>query len=278
MIILNALSSFCSYKGHLNVMCCVALRGHILNMPCNSRMKRIQIRGLATQKAVPVYLDRYAHIYGYLEESSRPDTAKEYLFDIWFQGEDSYPDSIKSCWRGIRNHSDLELIVLDENKILDWIELQDFVVNKWRDGRICPAHFADICRIELLYSYGCLWKDLTKMSLYFAALLGRYDTFLLFDHIPHMMICSVLKDYLTMHPEEPCYLLAQKLGKAVIRSGKWNYLYPRKKKNYLNEKIRHIDSYPNTKFLCINSLYDAETDGVSKVLLWLEKPFWLLAS
>ena len=116
------------------------------------------------------------------------------------------------------------------------------------------------------------------MSLYFAALLGRCDTFLLFDHIPHMMICSVLKDYLTMHPEEPCYLLAQKLGKAVIRSGKWNYLYPRKKKNYLNEKIRHIDSYPNTKFLCINSLYNAETDGVSKVLLWLEKRFWLLAS
>ena len=113
-----------------------------------------------------------------------------------------------------------------------------------------------------------------------------------------MMIRSVLEDYFTMHPEalkinishrfrdqvqynpqELCYLLAQKEGKAVIRSNKGNYLYlyPRKKKNYVNDKIRQFDSYPNAKFLCINSLNNAEPGDVRKVLTWLEKRIRLSA-
>jgi hypothetical protein len=34
-------------------------------------------------------------------------------------------------------------------------------MDKWRAGKIRPAHFADICRVELLYRYGGLWLDAT---------------------------------------------------------------------------------------------------------------------
>lgn len=125
-----------------------------------------------------------------------------------------------------------------------------------------------------------------------AELIGRRSTFLLFDHIPHMVLRDVLEGYFTAHPEalvnnishrfrepsqyntqELCYLLAEAQGRAVTRSNKGNYLYiyPRKKKNYIDDKINRFESMPEAKFLCINSLNNAEPHDVDKVLTWVKK-------
>ncbi len=132
-----------------------------------------------------------------------------------------------------------------------------------------------------------------------ADLLGRRDTFLRFDHIPHMVLRDVLEDYFTANlddlaanichrfrdasqynPQELCYLLAEEQGRALIRSNKGNYLYlyPRNKRNYIDGKLRQFDMNPEAKFLCINSLNNAAPRDVSKVLAWLDNRIGLVDS
>ncbi len=85
----------------------------------------------------------------------------EKIFTIWFQGEENAPDIVKSCFKSIREHCPEELVVLDSNSLWDWISLPEEIVEKYRGGKIKHAHFADICRVELLYRYGGYWLDST---------------------------------------------------------------------------------------------------------------------
>lgn len=140
----------------------IVLKGHIFNPPWASRLTRRRRRGAAISKAVERYLDKYKPAFADVPEDT--DVApqdKERIFSIWFQGEDSAPELVKACWRSVRTHCFQELVILDGSSVFDWIELPDYVVRKWKEGKIRPAHFADICRIELLYRYGGLWLDAT---------------------------------------------------------------------------------------------------------------------
>lgn len=83
------------------------------------------------------------------------------IFTIWLQGIESAPQIVLSCWNSIRRHSGLELIVLDEKTLNDWISLPDFIMEQWNSGTMRPAHFTDICRVELLWHYGGIWMDAT---------------------------------------------------------------------------------------------------------------------
>ncbi len=61
----------------------------------------------------------------------------------------------------MRNHLEQELIVLDEKTLFEWISLPDYVIAKWKSGKMRAAHFSDICRVELLYQHGGVWLDAT---------------------------------------------------------------------------------------------------------------------
>ena len=140
----------------------MVLKGHILNAPWGSRLERRRRRGEAISRAVERYLDKYVPAFAEVpEDTYLEEQDKERIFTIWFQGEDAAPDLVKACWRSVRANCTQELIVLDAQSVFDWIELPDYVMDKWRAGKIRPAHFADICRVELLYRYGGLWLDAT---------------------------------------------------------------------------------------------------------------------
>lgn len=140
----------------------MVLKGHILNAPWGSRLERRRKRGEAISKAVERYLDKYVPAFAEVpEDVNVPEQDKERIFTIWFQGEEAAPDLVKACWRSIRANCTQELVILDAQSVFDWIQLPEYVVEKWKAGKIRPAHFADICRVELLYRYGGLWLDAT---------------------------------------------------------------------------------------------------------------------
>ena len=139
----------------------ILFKGHIFNPPWHSKLDRRRKRGLATQEAVCSYLDRYVPKFFSVGPDEVMPEEQNRIFSIWLQGEDNAPEIVKACWRSIRRHCSAELVVLDENTLGDWITLPDHIVDKWKKGMIRPAHYADICRIELLYKYGGLWLDAT---------------------------------------------------------------------------------------------------------------------
>lgn len=141
----------------------IILYGHVLNWPWRSRTERRRARGTATEKAVSRYLERYIPaISGIPEDSMEKDCGKERIFSIWLQGEDKAPGIVRACIESIRHNCPQELVVLDEQSLQDWIRLPDHIIGKWKEGKIKPAHFADICRVELLYRYGGVWLDATN--------------------------------------------------------------------------------------------------------------------
>ena len=149
-------------KSRFSTKLSMVLKGHIFNPPWGSRLERRRRRGEAISKAVERYLDKYIPAFSEVpEDVNIPEQDKERIFTIWFQGEEAAPELVKACWRSIRTHCTQELVVLDAKTVFDWIELPEYVIEKWKAGKIRPAHFADICRIELLYRYGGLWMDAT---------------------------------------------------------------------------------------------------------------------
>lgn len=87
--------------------------------------------------------------------------SEERIFTLWLQGEEQAPDIVKSCFASIRKHCTQPLVILDGETVFDWITLPEAIVEKYKAGKIKPAHFADICRVELLHTYGGYWLDST---------------------------------------------------------------------------------------------------------------------
>ena len=140
----------------------IVLFGHILNPWWKSRIERRKTRTNLTAKIVSKYLKRYLPAVDSVEETTPiKDDKNDKIFTIWLQGEENAPALVKACFRSVRRHCKQELIVLDANTIFDYISLPDVIVQKYKDGKIGHAHFADICRVELLYKYGGYWLDST---------------------------------------------------------------------------------------------------------------------
>lgn len=142
----------------------MTVKGHILNAPWGGRIQRRLKRGFAIREVVGKYLDKYASGFRSISPANpepRMNVEGERIFSIWFQGEETAPEIVQACWRSIRANCTMPLVILDENTIFDWIGLPEEVVEKWRSGKIRHAHFADLCRLELLYQYGGFWLDAT---------------------------------------------------------------------------------------------------------------------
>ena len=140
----------------------IVLRGHVFVPFWWSREKRRHRRYNVISSVVPKYLKRYLPAVSMVKETKivKKDK-KEKIFTIWLQGEDKAPALVKACYRSVRKHCKQELVVLDENTVFDYITLPKKIVEKYKAGKIKHAHFADICRVELLYEHGGYWLDST---------------------------------------------------------------------------------------------------------------------
>lgn len=140
----------------------VVLRGHVFNPFWHTRQQRRAVRSDVISQVIPRYFKRYLPSVDAVKETKViKNDENEKIFSLWLQGEENAPALVKACYRSVRRHCKQELIVLDAKSVFDYITLPEKIVQKYKDGKIGHAHFADICRVELLYEHGGFWLDAT---------------------------------------------------------------------------------------------------------------------
>jgi hypothetical protein len=143
----------------------IILFGHVLVPIWWSRERRRARRCDVLSSVIPNYFKRYLPAVDDVKECKViHDDKNEKIFTLWLQGEYNAPPLVKACFRNIRKNCKQELIVLDENNIFDYITLPKEIIKKRKEGKIKHAHFADICRVELLYEHGGFWLDSTGFA------------------------------------------------------------------------------------------------------------------
>jgi len=137
----------------------IILKGHVFNPLWRSRTERRRVRGGVTAEEISRYCARYVSC----DITPTPvEESSDKMFSLWLQGEENAPAIVKACFRSVRaNCGGQEFVVLNEKTLFDYISLPDYILCKYKAGKIKPAHFSDICRLELLYRYGGLWVDAT---------------------------------------------------------------------------------------------------------------------
>lgn len=85
-----------------------------------------------------------------------PDT----IWWCWLQGLDAAPDVVRACYASLKKLNRPIQIITAEN-YAEFATLPAHIVEKWREGIISNAHFADALRLELLTTHGGIWIDAT---------------------------------------------------------------------------------------------------------------------
>ena len=86
------------------------------------------------------------------------------IWILWLQGYENAPDLVKCCINSVRrNAKGANVIVLDNENINQYIKFPNYIEKKWNEGKICPAHYSDLIRLELLCKYGGTWLDSTVL-------------------------------------------------------------------------------------------------------------------
>lgn len=80
----------------------------------------------------------------------------------WLQGREQAPQLVRQCLNSIEQHTaGHQLVVLTAANFAQYVDLPDYVIEKWQKGRITNTHFSDILRIHALARHGGCWIDAT---------------------------------------------------------------------------------------------------------------------
>lgn len=109
------------------------------------------------------------------------------VFTMWWQGEEDMPAVVKACTATLKK-LDRKVIIIDKNNFTEYINLPDYIMRKFLEGKIGFAHFSDICRVYLVAMYGGIWVDST---VFIAKKVPCYMTenFFVFKQSPQLNEC-----------------------------------------------------------------------------------------
>lgn len=83
---------------------------------------------------------------------------------LWLQGIENAPKLVQICVKSIERNipSDkAEIRIITMDNLGQYVNLPDWVVKKFGEGKIALTHLSDIIRFGLLYRYGGMWMDST---------------------------------------------------------------------------------------------------------------------
>lgn len=111
----------------------------------------------------------------YNQLSSKIEMENYPIWVLWWQGEDTMPDTVKKCYHRLQKNKNVNLI--NKNNLCNYIDLPKELFNKFNDKKIPIQTISDIIRLKLLYEYGGLWIDSTMFLVGDIPELSGFDFF-----------------------------------------------------------------------------------------------------
>lgn len=87
------------------------------------------------------------------------------IWTMWDSGIDNAPEIVQLCHQSMLKYKpdDYQIIVITAQNYQEYIDLPDYIVEKYEKGIISKVHLSDIIRVELLRKYGGIWIDSTVL-------------------------------------------------------------------------------------------------------------------
>ena len=85
-----------------------------------------------------------------------------YIFIFWWQGEKNAPEIVQACINSVKRHAGEHIVkIIDKNNYKEYVNIPNYIMKKFNEGKISITHLSDILRFNLLYTYGGIWIDAT---------------------------------------------------------------------------------------------------------------------
>lgn len=92
------------------------------------------------------------------------ENSEKIIWQYWSQGlsKDDVPEVVQLCFNSVDKYKGTyQVIRLCDENLSEYIELPQFVLDKYNNGTFGKAHFSDLVRLALLHVYGGVWLDAT---------------------------------------------------------------------------------------------------------------------
>lgn len=94
----------------------------------------------------------------------RDPSTKVPVWCCWWQGVENMPELVKMCNTRLRQmlpDEQAELHMITAKNYKDFVELPDYIINKFEAGKMSITALSDILRVALLAKHGGFWIDST---------------------------------------------------------------------------------------------------------------------
>ncbi|MCL2414036.1 MAG: capsular polysaccharide synthesis protein [Bacteroidales bacterium] len=141
-------------------------------MPRQMRTTRKRVKEVPTDllkqveiaKKLDGYIDNLLNgkIEKYIAVAKKPElVGKKIIWQYWQQGlDENLPKLVKVCFASVEKYrGEYEVIILSKETLNDYIEMPDFVWEKFDSGGFTFPKVSNLVRLHLLSAYGGVWLD-----------------------------------------------------------------------------------------------------------------------
>lgn len=83
--------------------------------------------------------------------STQTNESVRTIWVCWFQGEENMPELVRMCYKNLQNkiaRSEINLILLTYQNIEQYVEIPNYIKEKYHNGIISNAHYSDILQVK----------------------------------------------------------------------------------------------------------------------------------
>ncbi len=126
-----------------------------------------QIYPVVLKKVEPFLIERYSSMVSSSKFQGLSDFEHKHskiIWWCWLQGIKKAPSIVNACYNSLKlSFPDRDIKVVDGDNWKEYVELPEYIIEKWEKGRIPAAMFSDLLRLQLLIKYGGIWIDSTVL-------------------------------------------------------------------------------------------------------------------